>query len=144
MSLPDSSYASRRVLREPDYWKLRGSGCPWKPTNLKNVVVEDLLDGEDVSTRGLLEEGSFHPNGCSGCVLMPDEYIFGIRCDHLIWIAGWHEHIGLPHSDVEDFDESETDCVLLVANHKGFLRVALLYEVEDITVEEPYEIPLNE
>ncbi len=55
---------------------------------------------------------AFHPDGCSGCILSNDEPVFGIRCNHLIWMTGDHETDG--------------PGVLLVGNHKGSLTMALL------------------
>ena len=45
----------------------------------------------------------FHPIN-SGCIILDDDYLFGIRCNHLIWI------------DYYDLDSLKT---LLIGNHKG-------------------------
>lgn len=141
MALTTCSYDKKRKMKPEDYEALVKSGCNWRPKNLDNVVIADLLNGYELKVTELLaEEGSFHPNGDCGCILMPDEYIFGLRCNHLIWIAGWHEQVALP-TDVDDtegdsWDESIARCVLFVANHKGALRVAMAYEDDDISDEE--------
>lgn len=96
---------------------LNYSGCPWTPKDKDKVNVVDILCGDTVNT-AYVEEGSFHPNGCCGCTPMHDEYICGIRCDHLIWMCGWCEQYG----------NGNDDCLLLVGNHKGLLNVTLLYE----------------
>lgn len=65
--------------------KLAYSGCPWKPKNLEQVCVHTIYGGEDEIDP---EDMGFHPNGCCGCVTLGDEEIFGIRCDHLLWLVG--------------------------------------------------------
>lgn len=50
---------------------------------------------------------SFHPNGNVGCIKAHDEYAFGIRCDHLIWIEGEIENMRCQKA------------ILLIGNHKG-------------------------
>lgn len=50
-------------------------------------------------------ETKFHPSGNTGCIVSNDEYIFGIRCNHLIWIEGWSEVFGSGY--------------FVVGNHKG-------------------------
>ena len=55
----------------------------------------------------------FHPNGRSGCVVTGDDYLFGIRCDHLMWAEGW----------VED---PLADAIMLFGNHKGTLVIRLI------------------
>ena len=108
------------LMSEKDLKLLQRSGCPWRPSNLKDVRILQVICGTQVYDNEL-EEGSFHPNGCSGCVVMPDEYICGVRCDHLIWMTGWDEL----HANCGD------DCLLLLANHKGLLVVLLVYEADE-------------
>lgn len=56
---------------------------------------------------------SFHPNGRVSCIEANDEYVFGIRCDHLIVMDG--------RLDVEFVDEKNgTPSILLYGNHKGW------------------------
>lgn len=52
------------------------------------------------------ESIGFHPTGPCGCILLDDEYFYGIRCEHLIFIEGWTEGCG-------------GDSILLIGNHKG-------------------------
>lgn len=119
-------------MSNKDLTLLHNSGCPWFPHKLDKVVIKELVRGEDVS-EGLFDEGAFHPNGNSGCVVMNDEYICDIRCEHLIWICGWHEHYGQTTKISKDKDRPEWEdyacsCVMLVGNHKGNLVVSLIYE----------------
>lgn len=124
---------STRKLTEESYQKLKESGCPWEPYNLDDVIIQDMVFGDELVHDVLLQEGSFHPDGCCGCVVMPDEYICGIRCDHLIWMTGEHEQVG--HVLTDD-GEWKNNCLLLVANHKGLLCVALVYEDQDRSMQE--------
>lgn len=94
--------------------KLAYSGCPWKPENLEQVCVHTIYGGEDEIDP---EDMGFHPNGCCGCVTLGDEEIFGIRCDHLLWLVGEHEYLG-----------SGKNGVLLLGNHKGTLMLKYLCE----------------
>ena len=92
---------------------LKRSGCPWTPKVLENVKVTTLLDWACNDENS--EDLAFHPNGCCGCVVVLDDYIFGIRCDHLMWMLGEHEsHKGTG--------------VLLLGNHKGTLVLKFLHE----------------
>lgn len=71
------------------------------------------------------ERLSFHPNGNCGCILLDDDYAFGIRCNHLIWAEGNCE-------GTEDFwtekdrQKSEYDTILIYGNHKGVIKNKLL------------------
>lgn len=92
---------------------LKQSGCSWTPSTYDNVQVDTIYDG--MSTTIDYNDLAFHPNGCCGCVVVPDDYIFGIRCDHLMWMLGEHEfHKGTG--------------VLLLGNHKGTLMLKFLHE----------------
>lgn len=94
--------------------KLAYSGCPWKPENIANVQVHTIYGGDyEVDP----EYMGFHPNGGCGCVTLGDEEIFGIRCDHLMWLTGDHEYLG-----------DGKDGVLLLGNHKGTLFIKYLCE----------------
>ena len=75
---------------------------------LKDGVYSDLL--------------TFHPNGKCGCVLLDDEYMFGIRCDHLMWADGTIEGTFEPFIN----DNTLDDAVLLYGNHKGQLITKML------------------
>ena len=120
-----------RKMSEKDYNRLKHSGCPWTPEKLDDVVIEDVVDGEELGNVDMIE-GSFHPNGCTGCTIVDDDYICGHRCDHLIWISGWCEHYGKPSKDETTIRQD--DCLLLVANHKGVLRISLVYETYEPTL----------
>lgn len=74
---------------------------------------------------------TFHPNGETGTLCLDDEYIFGIRCNHLAWIIGeTEEHWGN--------NESHHAAVLLIGNNKGTTLFKLMeWSVKE--TEEPYE-----
>ena len=74
---------------------------------------------------------TFHPNGNCGCCLLPDDYMFGIRCNHLMWAEGFceggerfWENLNLNEDECER--EWGDDCVLIYGNHKGFFIMKLL------------------
>ena len=80
------------------------------------------------------KELSFHPNGNCGCILSGDDYLFGIRCNHLIWAEGncegiesfWNKN---DHSVAIEkyFDVDKTyNSILVYGNHKGLLRMKLV------------------
>lgn len=73
----------------------------------------------------LLVDTSFHPNGKCGCVELDDDYLFGIRCNHLIWIDGRCEGIE-PFWTKEDHEEGKYESILLIGNHKGLVETRLL------------------
>ena len=59
---------------------------------------------------------SFHPTGECGCINADDDYIFGIRCDHLIWFEGFCE------------DEKE-QVIIVCGNHKGmYMQKMIVFE----------------
>jgi len=66
---------------------------------------------------------SLHPNGNCGCIELDDDYMFGIRCNHLMWSECCCE-------GVEDFwDEDnldEYDVILIYGNHKGEFTIKIL------------------
>ena len=73
---------------------------------------------------------SFHPNGRCGCILMDDESLFGIRCNHLMWADGKCEGIEefwtdtdhmIANEKMKNNDYSSYNAVLLYGNHKGTL-----------------------
>lgn len=97
--------------------KLTNSGCPWTPKVYENSRTKTLYDGCSDSIDP--DDLAFHPNGCCGCVVVPDDGIFGIRCDHLMWLVGEHENVG---------DDGWKPGVLLLGNHKGRLVIKFLYE----------------
>ena len=54
---------------------------------------------------------SFHPNGRCGTVLLNDNYMFSICCNHLMWADG----------DCELFGDNYLGAILVYGNHKGTL-----------------------
>ena len=78
---------------------------------------------------------SFHPNGNCGCILLDDNYAFGIRCNHLMWAEGecegieyfWTEN---DHAIAEEkYERKEYDsykAIFIYGNHKGGLCSKLL------------------
>ena len=66
---------------------------------------------------------TFHPNGKSGCILAYDEYIFGIRCDHLMWSEGYFEGLETPGFEVRPGELG----YMLYGNHKGSLCIGFLF-----------------
>lgn len=80
-----------------------------------------------------MDDLSFHPNGNCGCILLDDDYAFGIRCDHLMWAEGNCEGIECfwTKNDHDAADTKETlhemyNSILVYGNHKGSLYVKLL------------------
>lgn len=77
-------------------------------------------------------EFSFHPNGKCGCIELNDDYLFGIRCNHLMWAEGSCEGVencfeGLEESnDIEDYIKTINNTILFYGNHKGTFCMYLL------------------
>lgn len=65
------------------------------------VTLADYLKRYDIG------DFSFHPNGNCGCLLANDDMMFGIRCDHLIWVEGYCE------------ESEDNDMIIVFGNHKG-------------------------
>ena len=111
-------FTSMKLASNDDLSRLARTGCPWKSHDHSRCVVLNL-----VSSAGLdfnYEDGNsaFHPDGCSGLILADDETVFGIRCNHLIWMTGNHDSFG--------------PSVLFVGNHKGSLSMSILFDGESI------------
>ena len=86
---------------------------------------------------------NFHPNGECGCIELDDDYLFDIRCNHLMWATGYCEYLpGVygQHSDsdflidtlldndvmtIEEWEEHPSD-ILIYGNHKGGICCKLL------------------
>lgn len=64
----------------------------------------------------------FHPNGKTGCITVDDDYIFGIRCDHLVWIEGYSEIFGNGY--------------MLIGNHKGMTAINFVSSIGEVANEE--------
>jgi hypothetical protein len=116
----------------------------------KNVEVVELLNsaacGMDFNGyySDAFRELSFHPNGNSGCIHLPDDYMYGIRCDHLMWIEGstegceefWSEadekyadkqfDIWEKYDHAGGYDSRTYECILLIGNHKGTVNESLI------------------
>lgn len=77
----------------------------------------------------------FHPQNNSGIILLDDDYLFGIRCEHLVWIDGetapwsYEEEIGC------EMNVKLTDAVMLIGNHKGNLKIKLIVFIKNIETE---------
>ena len=115
------------IARPADLAMLKKAGCNWNPTPPDNVRIHELACWEGVCYAYEDGWGSFHPDGHCGCVLGHDEYVFGSRCDHLIWMDGEDEHNG--------------PSVLIVGNHKGCLIMSLLYDPDQV---DPYAEEIDE
>lgn len=100
------------LASQADLKKLAATGCPWKPLHPDQCIIITLVSSAGMAPAYEDNNSAFHPDGCSGCILSNDEPVFGIRCNHLIWMTGDHETDG--------------PGVLLVGNHKGSLTMALL------------------
>lgn len=81
-------------------------------------VLDMYKDYEQNST-----EIMFHPNGNTGCILVDDGYMFGIRCNHLIWIEGHSELFGNGY--------------LVIGNHKGKTIVKFISTILEFTYNAP-------
>lgn len=73
----------------------------------------------DIDSKSL-EEFTFHPNGDCGCISLLDDYMFGIRCDHLMWSDGDCE-------GTEPFLNGNKPAILVYGNHKGIFMMKLIY-----------------
>ena len=89
---------------------------------LANINEEPEFNQDDLS---------FHPNGKCGCITVGDDYIFGIRCSHLIWFEGncegfesfWKDK----DSDLTKDHFSELfHSIMICGNHKGIYMQKLI------------------
>lgn len=97
-------------------------------TNYEIIDVYDSTDDTEVydNNHGSI---SFHPNGNCGCLLLDDDYAFGISCDHLMWCEGncegteafWNEA-----DNCANVSDSCYDAIMVYGNHKGSLCIKLL------------------
>ena len=96
--------------------------------NYKVIELGEYLKKEDrygiVDDFNSFQDFAFHPNGNCGCILVEDDYIFGIRCDHLIWIEG--------------SCEDGKDVIIVFGNHKGSIRINFIVFNQNKAVSEPY------
>lgn len=88
-----------------------------------------LSDGSEIDITYVEGAMSFHPNGRCGCINVADDYIYGIRCDHLIWMDGWFEGCLSPG-------------ILLIGNHKGcnIMSALIFYKEKMFKNIENYEL----
>ena len=86
--------------------------------NYSKIRYYDIFTyGSDVS----YDYSTFHPNGKCGCIEVDDDYLFGIRCNHLMWSEGEVE------SAEPCVKEDEwKDAILIYGNHKGGLEIKLI------------------
>lgn len=92
---------------------------------IANIDDEPVFNQEDLT---------FHPNGKCGCISVGDDYIFGIRCEHLIWFEGNCE--GLESFWTEKDCTYPTKCdnplnhvchaIMICGNHKGNYQQKLI------------------
>lgn len=87
---------------------------------IDKVVINPVLTYEECDTGCY-----FHPNGHCGCVILNDDYLFDMRCDHFMWAEGWHE----------GYDDS----ILIYGNHKGNLIIKEIMVIEEEEDEEDDE-----
>lgn len=109
------------------------------------LIKRTYLD--DVKTdqyKDFFEEDGFHPNGNCGCFNAHDDYMCGIRCDHLIVIDGTTEEGVYQNKKLVSFHLNDCDllpdekeyynthkydwfinqpAILAVGNHKGKLQL---------------------
>ena len=94
-----------------------------------NYEIIDINDYRNYQ----IDDLSFHPNGNCGCILLNDDYAFGIRCDHLMWAEGncegieyfWTENDHSIARTKESLFESY-NMIIVYGNHKGGLYTKLL------------------
>ena len=95
-------------------------------------IYGDKYEIIDITTRNDI---SFHPNGYCGCIQSAYDYVFGIRCNHLMWAEGncegsesfWNtidKTYPLIYDDVDFVDTFRA--VLVYGNHKGILTTKLI------------------
>ena len=68
------------------------------------------------------EGNSFHPQK-SGCLELDDWYMFGIRCNHLVWVEGYSE------------EDCDLGTIYLMGNHKGELKLYCISLIDTIDEE---------
>ena len=114
---------------------------PVARNNAGNKFV--ILEFEDCDDFGPYD--IFHPKDVTGVIQLRDDYMFGLRCDHLVYIEGISHLYGITlHYDDRDYvnakeflkylDNVKGECVhnsiLLIANHKGSLVLRLIIFVQ--------------
>lgn len=107
-------FTSMKLASNDDLNRLIRTGCPWKSHDQSRCVVLNLVSSAGIDFNYEDGNSAFHPDGCSGLLLADDEAVFGIRCNHLIWMTGNHDSFG--------------PSVLFVGNHKGSLSMSILFD----------------
>ena len=99
---------------------------------LHEVEVVDLANSDEEPDFNQ-DELSFHPNGKCGCIRMGDDYLFGIRCDHLMWMEGNCEGVESFWRKEDDLDLTAEDpittgyfSIIVSGNHKGYFMQKLI------------------
>lgn len=97
----------------------------------KKIEVVDIYDPTEYmdyfpTLSKLQEQFSFHPNGNTGCIHIDDDYIFGIRCNHLIWIEGECEGGEFWWKEKDFEEEGYPKSILICGNHKGYFRIKMI------------------
>ena len=94
-----------------------------------------ILANSDEEPEFNQEDLSFHPNGKCGCIRLGDDYIFGIRCDHLMWMEGNCEGVESFWGKDDDLDLKADDplrtgyfSIIISGNHKGkFIQKLIVF-----------------
>lgn len=114
-----------------------------KESEIANILlngewdVKKVYDGEDIDTgkgRELYVTG-FIPNGKCGCIVIDDDYLFGIRCNHLMWMEGKvRKNFLVKHCGAEPDDSLPehccVKCLMVFGNHKGIFMMNLVYPLK--------------
>lgn len=94
----------------------------------KFFILEFEEDGDDFGPYDI-----FHPKDITGVIQLRDDYMFGLRCDHLVYVEGVSHLYGITlHYDDKDSikvkellkyldnikGEVAHNSILLIANHK--------------------------
>lgn len=113
-------------FRDQDFEKILQSS-PICNKHIHDDYVLFELESKDISDC----TDVFHPKNNSGIILLDDDYLFGIRCDHLVWIDGktWRWYYEDEFSCRMD---NETDAVMLIGNHKGGLLLKLIVFMKNV------------
>jgi len=110
-----------KTFQEKNEWKLFEVSNVAKRFKDGACEVCELIDPYSCNGQML----SFHPTGKCGCIELGDDYIFGIRCSHLLWADGTCEELSDYCDDEEIIDDEESydpnysDTVMIMGNHKG-------------------------
>lgn len=92
---------------------------------IANVNEKPVFNQEDLA---------FHPNGKCGCISLGDDYLFGIRCDHLIWFEGnceglesfWKAEDRGSFGFITPLTDEDFKAIMVCGNHKGIYLQKLI------------------